>query len=86
MEKGKVKMVFPGGNTCLGFYSFYDNIIEPDANRIFVIKGGRVLASPLSCDGFERTCGTAVMILSFTVAPPIMTHWMLSWLPPWVLL
>ncbi|HHW41108.1 MAG TPA: ATPase [Syntrophomonadaceae bacterium] len=40
MTKGKVKMVFPGGNTCLGFYSFYDNIIEPDAKRIFVIKGG----------------------------------------------
>lgn len=38
--KGKAKMVFPGGNTCLGFYSFYDNIIGPDANRIFVIKGG----------------------------------------------
>lgn len=38
--RGKVKMVFPGGNTCLGFYSFYDNIIGPDANRIFVIKGG----------------------------------------------
>ncbi|NPV30394.1 MAG: ATPase [Firmicutes bacterium] len=40
MGKGKVRMVFPGGNTCLGFYSFYDNIIEEDAARIFVIKGG----------------------------------------------
>ncbi len=40
MIKGRVKMVFPGGNTCLRFYSFYDNIIEPDAKRIFVIKGG----------------------------------------------
>lgn len=40
MIKGKVKMFFPGGNTCLGFYSFYDNIIEPDAKRIFIIKGG----------------------------------------------
>lgn len=38
--KGKARMVFPGGNTCLGFYSFYDNIIGPDANRVFVIKGG----------------------------------------------
>lgn len=41
LGKGKkVKMVFLGGNTCLGFYSFYENIIEPDAARIFIIKGG----------------------------------------------
>lgn len=37
---GKIKRVFPGGNTSKGFYSYYDYIIEPDANRIFVIKGG----------------------------------------------
>lgn len=37
---GKLKQVFPGGNTCQGFYSFYDSIIEPDATRILVIKGG----------------------------------------------
>ena len=37
---GKLKKVFPGGNTAYGFYSFYDYIIEPDATRIFVIKGG----------------------------------------------
>ena len=36
----KVKRVFPGGNTSKGFYSYYDNIIELDANRIFVLKGG----------------------------------------------
>lgn len=40
MQKGKVKMVFPGGNTCLGFYSFYDNIIDDNAAHIFVLKGG----------------------------------------------
>lgn len=38
--KGKVKRVFPGGNTSVGFYSYYDYIIEEDANRIFVVKGG----------------------------------------------
>jgi hypothetical protein len=37
---GKVKEVFPGGNTCLGFYSYYDQIIAEDARRIMVIKGG----------------------------------------------
>ncbi|MBM7855431.1 hypothetical protein JOC37_001826 [Desulfohalotomaculum tongense] len=40
MGKGKLKKVFPGGNTCSGFYSYYDYIIEPDATRILVIKGG----------------------------------------------
>ncbi|MDI6602402.1 MAG: PRK06851 family protein [Thermoanaerobacteraceae bacterium] len=35
-----VKRVFPGGNTAYGFYSFYDYIIEPDATRIMIIKGG----------------------------------------------
>lgn len=40
MPKGKVKKVFPGGNTCKGFYSYYDHIIAPDATRILVIKGG----------------------------------------------
>ncbi|HOV79459.1 MAG TPA: PRK06851 family protein [Bacillota bacterium] len=39
-KKGRLTKVFPGGNTAYGFYSFYDNIIEPDAARIFVIKGG----------------------------------------------
>ncbi len=38
--KGHAKLVFPGGNTSKGFYSFYDNIIPIDAKRIFVLKGG----------------------------------------------
>lgn len=39
-RKGSIKRVFPGGNTPLGFYSFYDYIVTPDATRITVIKGG----------------------------------------------
>lgn len=39
-EKGFIKRVFPGGNTSMGFYSFYDQIITPDATRVMVIKGG----------------------------------------------
>ncbi len=35
-----IKRVFPGGNTAYGFYSFYNYIIEPDATRIMIIKGG----------------------------------------------
>jgi len=39
-KRGRVKSVFPGGNTANGFHSFYDYIITPDARRILVIKGG----------------------------------------------
>lgn len=35
-----IKRVFPGNNTPLGFYSFYHEILPPDATRVFVIKGG----------------------------------------------
>lgn len=40
MKKGILRRLFPGGNTCKGFHSFYHHMIEPDATRIFVIKGG----------------------------------------------
>lgn len=37
---GAVRRMFPGGNTSLGFYSFYDNVIGPEARRVFILKGG----------------------------------------------
>lgn len=37
---GAIRKVFPGGNTPKGFFSFYDYIVKPTANRIFIIKGG----------------------------------------------
>jgi hypothetical protein len=41
MSEGKVKHLFPGGNTSLGFFSYYGNIItQEDADRFIVIKGG----------------------------------------------
>lgn len=40
LQLGKIKKVFPGGNTSQGFFSFYDYIITPDTTRIFIIKGG----------------------------------------------
>ncbi|TCO80077.1 ATPase [Marinisporobacter balticus] len=39
-KQGAIKKVFPGGNTAKGFYSYYDNIISTDANKLFIIKGG----------------------------------------------
>lgn len=40
MGKGTIRKVFPGGNTSRGFHSFYDHILQPDADKIFVVKGG----------------------------------------------
>ncbi|MEW6172632.1 MAG: PRK06851 family protein [Bacillota bacterium] len=40
MVKGRVRKMFPGGNTRRGFYSYYDHVIESHATRIFVLKGG----------------------------------------------
>lgn len=41
MARGKVRHLFPGGNTSLGFFSYYDNIItQEEADKIFIIKGG----------------------------------------------
>ena len=40
MPQGKMRKVFPGSNSAYGFYSFYDQIIDDDATRIYVIKGG----------------------------------------------
>ncbi len=39
-DRGWIKKVFPGANTPQGFYSFYDHIIEADANKIMIVKGG----------------------------------------------
>lgn len=41
MQKGRVRHMFPGGNTARGFYSFFDYIMDQDkARRIFILKGG----------------------------------------------
>lgn len=38
--KGNVRKLFPGANTCDGFYSYFDYIFPKDVNRIFCLKGG----------------------------------------------
>ncbi len=41
MKKGKIRHMFPGGNTSKGFFSFFDYIVDQDkARRIFILKGG----------------------------------------------
>lgn len=64
LPKGRLKKVFPGGNTSLGFYSFYDFIIEQrEASRIFVIKGGPGVGKST----FMRKIGEAMLDRGYDV-------------------
>lgn len=39
--KGKIRSIYPGGNTTKGFFSYYDYILgQQEANRIICLKGG----------------------------------------------
>ena len=38
--EGKIRKLFPGGNTANGSFNFFDNIIQDNINRIFCLKGG----------------------------------------------
>lgn len=41
MSEGNIRHMFPGGNTSLGFFSYYNYILpQENARRIFIIKGG----------------------------------------------
>lgn len=64
MSKGRLKKVFPGGNTSRGFYSFYDYIIDQqEATRIFVIKGGPGVGKST----FMRKIGEAMLERGYDV-------------------
>ncbi|NLC77474.1 MAG: hypothetical protein GX750_07620 [Clostridia bacterium] len=39
-EAKSVRYVFPGGNTSLGFYSFYEDIVNNATRHLFILKGG----------------------------------------------
>lgn len=36
----KIRNMYPGGNTCYGFYSFYEHIVPHDSHKKIVLKGG----------------------------------------------
>ena len=36
----KIRNLYPGGNTCYGFYSFYDYLVSPEVERKIILKGG----------------------------------------------
>jgi len=64
MPKGRIRHMFPGGNTSKGFYSFYNYIISQDeAERIFIIKGGPGVGKST----FMRKIGIEMAELGFDV-------------------
>ena len=54
---------FPGGNTWQGFYSLYDYVIEKDARRIFVMKGGPGVGK----SRFMRLIGNEMLMRGYNV-------------------
>ncbi len=36
----RIRNLYPGGNTCYGFYSFYDYMVSPKVERKIILKGG----------------------------------------------
>lgn len=61
--RGKVKKVFPGTNTPEGFFSFYNQIIEPDANMVIIIKGGPGIGKST----LIKRIGTALLDLGYDI-------------------
>lgn len=62
-QRGRAKKVFPGGNTSRGFFSFLDQIIPEDAERIFILKGGPGAGK----SSFMRTIGEEFLKLGYDV-------------------
>lgn len=40
MKTGRIRHFFAGGNTGVGFYSFYDQVVGPEPYRRYILKGG----------------------------------------------
>lgn len=58
----KIRHLFPGGNSCYGFYSFYDQIVPGSVSSKIVLKGGpgvgkstfmKMIAQDLSAHNFD---------------------------------
>lgn len=64
MQKGKSRHFFPGANTYLGFFSFYDHIIsQEEAERLFILKGGPGVGK----SSFMRKVGTQFQEMGYDV-------------------
>lgn len=63
MGTGRIKHVFPGGNTSLGFFSYYDHLTPMNATRVFVLKGGPGVGK----SGFMRKIGEEMRSRGFDI-------------------
>ncbi len=63
MGTGRTKHVFPGGNTALGFFSYYDHLVPPDAARVFILKGGPGVGK----SSFMRKIGDKLLSRGFDI-------------------
>lgn len=63
MGKSSLKHVFPGGNTAVGFFSYYHHMVAPDTTRIFVLKGGPGVGKST----FMRKIGAEMLARGFDV-------------------
>ena len=63
MKNNKCKKLFPGGNTTQGFFSYFDYIIRPDANRFFILKGGPGVGK----SSFMKKIGNEMLKKGFTI-------------------
>ena len=68
MHRGKIRKMFPGSNSAYGFYSFYDQIIEDSATRIFVIKGGPGVGKSTFMQNIARELIKKAAMPNFTAA------------------
>ena len=67
MSRGKMKGMYPGNNTYQGFHSFFDQIVAPDANKVFILESGPGIGIP----SFMRKIGYAMLDRGFDVE----FHW-----------
>lgn len=63
MAGGKIKHVFPGGSTPLGFFSYHAYAISIDSTRIFLLKGG----SATGKSNFMKIIGQAMLEQGYAV-------------------
>lgn len=53
-EKGKIREMFPGGNTTAGSFFHFKYMIAPATNRVFIIKGGPGVGKSTFMNGISR--------------------------------
>ncbi len=64
MKQGKIRHLFPGGNTSVGFFSYYAHIIrQEEADKFIIIKGGPGVGKST----FMNKLGTAMIEKGYDV-------------------